>query len=41
MDKYEERINQLREEYKRADDPVKREVIKRQARALEISKGEK
>ena len=35
----EEKLSKLREEYRKTGDPVKREVIKRQARALEISEG--
>lgn len=33
----EEKLMKLREEYKKTGDPVKREIIKRQARALSIA----
>lgn len=36
----EEKIQELRNKYVKTDDVVKREVIKRQARALEIAKGQ-
>ena len=32
----EERLQELRKEYQKTADPVKREIIKRQARALKI-----
>lgn len=41
MDDYDKRLQQLREEYKKCEDPVRREVMRRQARALEISRGNK
>ena len=36
----EDKLQKLREEYKNAG-PVKKEIIKRQARALELSRGNK
>lgn len=41
MNDYEKKLQQLREEYKKCEDPVKREVIRRQARAIELSRGNK
>lgn len=37
----EEKLKELREKYKKTGDLVKREIIIRQARALEIAKGDR